>query len=819
MNRRELLTGAAVLAGVTQANAFGIGKEGASGGFGHAGAVLGGASNPIVSLSSANGSATTDGHGRTVITFSSDDVLLSSIPFYADVVEIGGGGAGGTGAGGGAGRFRYFRNVLFGTQTPIKIGLGGAGITGGIKGNPGLNTSALVNGNPLYASGGAAPNAINTSGLVWRTGSGPGVASASSVASYTVAPGEGTDGTNAGGNVTTFASPFAGGGGGGAGGVGGDATVTGHAGTAGPGISNSITGSALFYAGGGGATCFSNGGAGSTPTAGGSSVGGDGAGTGGNGGNGVDGTGSGGGGGYNTGTSGKGGRGVLIILPLSKNATHGTKTIAPTGSAISEPIGSGLLAFYSVVKLSGWAGSCLQITRASDSTTLDIGFVNNIVDWQSADAFGVGTTITVSKIYDQSGGGNDLTGSGSVQLGLPTFSGFNTWINGIRPVSVQGQGNTFFQALSNATIVGNTNAVSIYQVVAPRTSTDFQGYWALTDAAQTSYWSTLYHNGGSQLLLQPKSLSALNTGFYPRGAPGTISVSSSGTTGQIVRVNGSQFTNSGNTGSQAFGGLRVGIGSAGTNFGIFDFFCMAVYSSAHNSTQMQSVEAAINAPFNLQSSFTKRVVYGGSSLVPGYQSTSNQQAPWQSGFGKSSLGPIPDWEPILMGVAARSLATEYSIRAVYAGLYDGTKQANVCIIDAPSNDISLATVTDHANAVTQATTLFNNTTVPFVQYLQGIGFQVVVPTCIARGTFTTVNFKEDYRQAYNALVIANAATYGYTVAQRTTAGPTNALDTQAVAVSDTTTYPDGTHLSNRDYAYMGAADRLAITGYSAPLAA
>jgi lysophospholipase L1-like esterase len=39
MNRRELLTGAAVLAGVTQANAFGIGKEGAR--FGHMGAVLG----------------------------------------------------------------------------------------------------------------------------------------------------------------------------------------------------------------------------------------------------------------------------------------------------------------------------------------------------------------------------------------------------------------------------------------------------------------------------------------------------------------------------------------------------------------------------------------------------------------------------------------------------------------------------------------------------------------------------------------------------------------------------------------------------------
>jgi hypothetical protein len=46
MNRRELLTGAAVLAGTSQANAFGLGKLGARGGFGSGGG-LGGASNRL----------------------------------------------------------------------------------------------------------------------------------------------------------------------------------------------------------------------------------------------------------------------------------------------------------------------------------------------------------------------------------------------------------------------------------------------------------------------------------------------------------------------------------------------------------------------------------------------------------------------------------------------------------------------------------------------------------------------------------------------------------------------------------------------------
>ena len=48
MNRRELLTGAAVLAGISQAHAFGIGKEGARGGFGRSGAVLGRAGTLVI---------------------------------------------------------------------------------------------------------------------------------------------------------------------------------------------------------------------------------------------------------------------------------------------------------------------------------------------------------------------------------------------------------------------------------------------------------------------------------------------------------------------------------------------------------------------------------------------------------------------------------------------------------------------------------------------------------------------------------------------------------------------------------------------------
>jgi len=62
---------------------------------------------------------------------------------------------------------------------------------------------------------------------------------------------------------------------------------------------------------------------------------------------------------------------------------------------------------YSVRQLSSTATNCLQVKRASDSATQNIGFVNNELDTASIASFCSGTTGYVSIWYDQSSNGYD----------------------------------------------------------------------------------------------------------------------------------------------------------------------------------------------------------------------------------------------------------------------------------------------------------------------------------------------------------------------------------------------------------------------------
>lgn len=795
-----------------------FGKQGA--GTGSMGAVLGSAKvtppGPV-SLSSATGVQ----NGNGSITFSGDDVLFADAPFRADVLIVGAGAGGGTSGGPGGGRVRYLRNVLLGKQNAIKIGRGGAGATSNGQSTRGGDSWVWpVGRDPYISSGGSPTGIINANAPQWLGGSGAGAGTDSSAGPYLGGPGEGLGGSNPGGNNLNASSPFGGGGGGGAGTAGQNQQARNIPGNGGDGLSVPITGSAVYYGGGGPGSCFSitgggftaqsaTGGLGNAITSPATAVDGP---------QGIDGVGGGGSAAFAANTGGRGGDGVVIVLPLGV-PTYSANSIRPTASAIVLPITANLAAFYSIYKLTGWAGSCMQVVRASDSTTLDIGFVNNVADFAAADAFAQAarTSWTIAKIYDQSGNGNNLTTSKSAALTLPTGDVLNAQQGGVRPFTFDSIGNTQNQLASNATITGNTNAVTVYQVVTPRTSLDYQGYWQLTDVTNNSaFYSNLYHNQQTDLRWQANGLALIGTGIYERGIPQAMSVSSSGTTGQIVRANGTEFTSASNTTSQTFAGLRIGCAYNGTGqlFGIFDLFGFALYNAAHTSVQMQSVEAALTAPITVPSGFTKRLVYGGNSLVTGQLSTFNQQPFWQAGFGKGSEGNLSQWEPILMGVAGRSLASENStMRTIYAGLYDGTKICKITISD-PTNDVTGMTFTSQADAEAQADTFFfTGTTLPFVAYLQGLGYQVVVPTMIARAADTIANFKEYFRLRYNAQAIANAAGNGYTVSDRAkaTTAPPNAFNTPAAA-SDLTRFGDGTHCLNYGYNSFALTDRFAIAG-------
>jgi hypothetical protein len=87
---------------------------------------------------------------------------------------------------------------------------------------------------------------------------------------------------------------------------------------------------------------------------------------------------------------------------------------APPFAFPGDPLG-----LYSLRQLGAYSGPCLQAFRTSDSATLDIGFAAGTVDMAAALAFAAPGQLRVSKLYDQSGHGNDLVQSSHIcQLNL-----------------------------------------------------------------------------------------------------------------------------------------------------------------------------------------------------------------------------------------------------------------------------------------------------------------------------------------------------------------------------------------------------------------
>ena len=241
-----------------------------------------------------------------------------------DILIVGGGGGGSAGGGGGGG-YVYNTGISLNGTYAIKTGKGGAGATGSTNGNQGANSSIIGGAISYTAYGGGGGGGNSVIAPAHTTGQ---------VGSY---GGNGHDFTTAQtytstqGNRGGRAIANSGGGGGGSGAIGNDGSVVVsglfsqvgttayyRGGQGGIGLTNNITGSVIYYAGGGTAGVNTN--RDKDTSAHEIVLGGGGFGARGNnenGGNGTDGIGGGGGGGDWERTAGTtGGSGIVIIRYL-----------------------------------------------------------------------------------------------------------------------------------------------------------------------------------------------------------------------------------------------------------------------------------------------------------------------------------------------------------------------------------------------------------------------------------------------------------------------------------------------------------------------
>lgn len=196
---------------------------------------------PKATVTGTTGSPTVDTTsraGKTIYKFTGSGSITVGVAGSCEYLVVGGGAVNG------AGGLIYNTSAVLpaGTLT-VTIGAGVGALTSSYTGG---NASQIGN---VVALGGGVVDANTAGGTIAITG---GSAGGSRVTSTTRSAAlSGSQGNNGGQGVTGFMGPATNGGGGGAGGVGGNASG-GTGGNGGAGSANSITGSSVTYAAGGG---------------------------------------------------------------------------------------------------------------------------------------------------------------------------------------------------------------------------------------------------------------------------------------------------------------------------------------------------------------------------------------------------------------------------------------------------------------------------------------------------------------------------------------------------------------------------------------
>ena len=262
--------------------------------------------------------------GETASATESLAATTVPLPSTLNYLVIGGGGGGGgkRGGGGGAGGLKTGSVTYVQGSYTVTVGDGGIASTS-LSGNGGDSTLGL--GTAITATGGGGAGSASN-GSNGGSGGGGGSSDGTNRSGGSASPsGQG----NNGGNANTG---YGGAGGGGAGAVGANVVGTLNGADGGVGLADSITGTSVYYAGGGGGGVGTNG---NTAGLGGNGGGGDGSNTTTSGTAGTNGKGGGGGGaGDQTGLNGSnGGKGVVIVSynSVTQIGTGGTVTSYGSG--------------------------------------------------------------------------------------------------------------------------------------------------------------------------------------------------------------------------------------------------------------------------------------------------------------------------------------------------------------------------------------------------------------------------------------------------------------------------------------------------------
>ncbi|WP_269516038.1 hypothetical protein [Brevundimonas subvibrioides] len=469
-------------------------------------------------------------------------------------------------------------------------------------------------------------------------------------------------------------------------------------------------------------------------------------------------------------------------LSLGHPLSHASAALALTRGAgpaapVLRPIPGMQWAVGMAQLFAEYTGPAATANRVSDDATLDILNVGGIADVAPLAAFGLSR---VSRLYDQA---YPVTGAGAgthdfvqaTAASRPLIRAENvtrgraTISLGCNPAGQSAAGAN----LRNPNAVNARNSTTLFWVgVLTGGVINSLGLMGLgSDGTGGSGLSLLYDNTASQPTLYPLNQGLQSGMIGPPTAEPVIITLVSGSPNTLLRINGVTVATMPAPTAAALTTALLGRGQwFASASGSSDFLAAASSSSVLSVAQCQAVEADLATIF--------RIALGNRASLLSLEGDSLTAQMNESGF---HLGwsrqlledldaegfPVP-YLPNFATAAATAAACNSQRATTWAQSSNkgATKLAHH--FWAGTNDIAAlasGAIVGGANAI------WTTSILPYIQYMAdasrfGPG-RVIVGTIIPRGwtgTPTDIGQREAERLALNALIVSNAATYGYVVA-------------------------------------------------------
>lgn len=473
---------------------------------------------------------------------------------------------------------------------------------------------------------------------------------------------------------------------------------------------------------------------------------------------------------------------------------------ASIASALPLDLVPGAIGAYGTQKLkSSYTGNAIQVTRVSDGTVLNIGFVNHALDTATLDAFLTGTTGVITIWYDQSGYGHNITAALSTGPKIDAFNKIgnsrailfdNTW-DGTETAP-----ESFMTIPSTVTATFDTSAAVV--LARTRNSQRAVPLFQWTDATSSIMLGRV-PNSTFTLGVDITGVGQFgNTNAFMTDTPYVAGYNSSNVNFQVWKDDNMYGTGSGTgNGSQLTGGFLCSAPAFNQLSGYNEMAAVIFYSQYLTTTQIQQLTASLHWNFGTVPQSRSNLVTDGDSITDGYGSTLLQNYVRQA--EPLIKKPMTIFNVGYFGDTLASRAVHFS-SDVAPAFVPGAAD-NIVSIFAGTNDI-----VNGANLATLQTDMQQYCTLAHTT-----GFKVLVATILPRSGFST-QF-ESLRQEFNTWLGLTWSTFADGLIDFNGDPTMGGLESVA---ANTMYYVDGTHPTTLGYSYLAPIFANAVNALLTP---